>query len=697
MKRSSFCTAQVGPAARAVRQRFFVDPHPRIKILGLLILCLLATVPALADATTEERPATLVGLSLEELMSIEVPTVYGACKYDQKVTDAPASVSVITAEEIKKYGYRSFAEILRSVRGFSVSNDRNYQYLGVRGFSRPGDYNSRVLLLIDGHRLNNNIYDQAPVGTDFPLDIDLIERVEVIRGPSSSLYGTSAFFGVINVITRQGKDLKTLEASGAAGDQKTSSGRLTYGSKFDSGLEMLVSASRYASDGNDHLYFREFDALGDHNGIADHNDGDQSSSLFSRFSFHDLTLSGAFALREKVIPTGSYMSAFSDPRNRTTDAYGYLDLDYTHKFKNQGSVTARAAYDNFRYRGDYIADVYGVNKDFADGEWLTAELQVTRRLLEAHTVTAGLEDRYNLRMDQRNYMQDPFVSLIDERRSANIFALYLQDEYQLRPNLSLIGGVRYDHYDSFGGTTNPRLALIYKPVEKSVLKLLYGKAFRAPNVYEMFYADGVTYSANPDLQPEKITTTEAVYEQYLGEHFRSSLSAYYYRIKGLITQQSEGGLLIFRNAGTIAARGIEAEVEVKWVDGLQGRASYVLQKATEEELTLSNSPRHQAKVNLNIPLIKQKLFAGAEVQYTSSRKTLLRNDSGGFSTTNLTLFSQNLLKDLDLSASLYNLFDRRYRDPVAGDLQIDPSQPELGLDTITQDGRTFRVKMTYRF
>jgi iron complex outermembrane receptor protein len=657
--------------------------------------------PLLAAEMEDVKAINLTALSLEQLMEIEVPTVYGACKYDQKVTDAPASVTIITADEIKKYGYRTFAEILRSVRGFSVSNDRNYQYLGVRGFSRPGDYNSRVLLLIDGHRLNNNIYDQAPIGTDFPLDIDLIDRVEVIRGPGSSLYGTSAFFGVINVITRQGKDLKSSEVSGSAGNQETYSGRLSYGNKLPGGLEMLVSASRYDSEGEDRLYFKEFDALGENNGIADHADGDSYYSLFSKFTLRDLTLTGAIASREKVIPTGAYQTVFNDPRNRTTDAYGYLDLKYSHKLKAQGEVTARAYYENFRYRGDYIyEDPLQVNKDFADGEWVGFELMASRRFLGKHQLTAGFEDRYNLRLDQRNYWVDSVDGGLDDQRSSNIYALYMQDEYQILSNLSLIGGVRYDHYNSFGGTTSPRLALIYKPYEKSILKFLYGKAFRAPNVYEMFYEDDELYRANPDLRPERITTTEVVYDQYLGEHFRSTLSAYYYRIKGLISQQSEPDeFLIYENTETIRARGIEAEVEVRWADGLQGRASYVLQQAEDQEagLTLTNSPRHQAKVNLNIPLVKQKLFAGAEVQYTSTRKTLLRKDTGGFTVTNLTLFSQNLVSGLDLSASVYNLFDKSYGDPVAGELQIDPEQPELGLDTVAQDGRTFRVKLTYRF
>ena len=185
----------------------------------------------------------------EKLLLQEVPSVYGASKYEQKVTEAPSSVSIVTADEIKKFGYRTLADILRSVRGFYISYDRNYSYVGVRGFSRPGDYNSRILLLIDGHRLNDNVFDSALVGTEGVLDVDLIDRVEIIRGPSSSLYGSNAFFAVVNIISKRGRDLQGAEVSGEVGSFETYKGRLSYGRKFSNGVEGLLSGSYYTSEG----------------------------------------------------------------------------------------------------------------------------------------------------------------------------------------------------------------------------------------------------------------------------------------------------------------------------------------------------------------------------------------------------------------------------------------------------------------
>ena len=201
-------------------------------------------------------------------MNIEVATVNAASKFNQKETSAPSYVTVITADEIQKYGYRTLADILESVPGFYVTSDRNYSYLGVRGFNRS-DYNDRVLLLIDGHRLNDPVYGEALIGTEFPMDVDLIQQVEVIRGPGSALYGTNAFFAVINVITRTGRDAQDAEVAADAGSQGASKVRGTFGRQMANEPELLLSGSYYYSQGSNHLFFPEFDSPATNNGITD--------------------------------------------------------------------------------------------------------------------------------------------------------------------------------------------------------------------------------------------------------------------------------------------------------------------------------------------------------------------------------------------------------------------------------------------
>jgi outer membrane receptor for ferrienterochelin and colicins len=678
--------------------------------MALLVLFPFSLCHAESAAEGLEPKSDLMEMSVEQLMSVEVATVYGASKYEQKVTEAPASVSIVTRDEIRKYGYRTLADALRSVRGIYVTYDRNYNFIGIRGFNRPGDYNSRILLLVDGHRINDNIFDTAPIGTEFPVDVDLIDRIEVIRGPSSSLYGTNAFFGVINVITRQPSDLHGTELAGSAGSFGSYESRVSYGKEGGNGLSALLSGSIMHSDGPRRLYFQDFRQL--NGGIAEHADADRGYKLYGKFSLQDFTLVGAYASRTKNVPTASFATVFNDTRFQTTDSHGFLDLKYHHDFDDRTQLTARAFYDHYYYHGDYPTDSEPanfdttlppvaapqvvLNRDLAWGTWWGGELQLTKTLPGRNKVSLGTEFRENSQQHQQNYDVDPYNLHLDDRRNSAIWALYLQDEIQLLDSLILSAGVRYDHYDSFGGTTNPRLALIYQPVEGTALKLLYGNAFRAPNAYELYYDDRVNVFSNPDLKPEKIQTYELIYEQYFHEHYRSSLSGFYYRVKDLITSEPVDPLnpkdspTRYVNVDSIDARGVELELEGKWQGGLEGRVSYTYQRAKDSgsDADLTNSPHHLAKLNLVVPLYQSLLFGGFEEQYQSSRLTVGGGRTGANYLSNLTLFSRGILPGLHLSASVYNLFATR---------NVDPGSPNQVQDTIAQDGRTFRLKLDYRF
>ena len=241
---------------------------------------------------------------------------------------------------------------------------------------------------------------------------------------------------------------------------------------------------------------------------------------------------------------------------------------------------------------------------------------------------------------------------------------------------------------------SPRTALVWTPLKPTTVKLLYGEAFRAPNAYEQFYNDGGASQTNsPALQPETIRTYELSIEQQLGEHFSLNASGFYYHINDLITQQETApgsGVTLFRNVGSVASRGLGLELLSQWPGGLRGRASYALTRA--EDLTagteLSNSPRHQAKLNVAVPLWRENIFTGLELQYATSRQTRSGVSTGDYWLANATLFSRDLLKGMELSASVYNLLDQRYSDPASGNFVQE---------AIPQDGRSFRVKLTWRF
>jgi outer membrane receptor for ferrienterochelin and colicins len=657
--------------------RFIVTPLAAI----LLLICALT-----APVTGTEGVKDLTELSVEQLMNIEVTS---ASKFKQKLGEAPSSVSIVSSDEIRKYGYRTIDDILRSVRGFTVNNDRNYSYAAVRGFGRTGDYNSRVLFLVDGHRINNNVDDSAILGTGFILDIDLIDHLEVVRGPSSSLYGSNAFFAVVNVITKKGNALSGAELSGEAASFDTYKGRATWGKKLGSDTEILVSGSGLRGKGQD-LYFKEFDDPATNNGVARHADGDKNRSLFSTLSYRDLTLQGAYVTRTKDIPTASFGADFNTTHNDTTDNYGYLDLKYEHEFENKINLLARTSYNNYYYEGNYI---YGgvTNKDYQRGEWWTGEVTAVKAFSERHRLTGGADYQLNTRQYQSNRDVFPASLYFSDSKQSRRWAGYLQDEFFILKNLIINAGVRFDHYSTFGGTMNPRAALIYTPLDKTIFKLLYGTAFRSPNLYELYYA-GPGQKGNTSLKPETIRTYELVYEQYFLDKYRMTTGAFYYKVSDMITQITDpgDGLDAFRNTGSSTAKGMEFELEGRWKSGLEGRVSYTRQNVTDDATRTRpiNSPVHMGKFNLIVPVLKDKLFSGLELQYTSSRKTLTGPGTGGFVIANFTLFSRDIMKGVDVSASVYNLFDKKYADPAA---------PEHIQSSIGQDGINYRLKMTWRF
>jgi outer membrane cobalamin receptor len=255
----------------------------------------------------------------------------------------------------------------------------------------------------------------------------------------------------------------------------------------------------------------------------------------------------------------------------------------------------------------------------------------------------------------------------------------------------LSAGLRYDHYSDFGGTTNPRLGLIYHLFSPTTLKLLYGTAFRAPQPFETAPNFGIFYDDNLKLHPETIRSVEGVVEQELGQHFKLSTSVFRNQMDNLIAAEKDANnQLQYQNSDQARATGVEVELGGEFAGGLKGQASYSYISAIDARggADLTNSPRSLAKLNLSAPMWRQILFASLGAQYTSPRQTLTGSTASGFSVFNVTLLGHTLGKHLDLSTSIYNILDKKY---------FDPGRPEDVQDQIRQDGRNFRVKITGRF
>ncbi|MEY2465642.1 MAG: iron complex outerrane recepter protein [Verrucomicrobiota bacterium] len=646
----------------------------------MLLATLCIAVPALGE--TSVATSSLLELPLSQLMDIPVST---PSRFEQTASEAPSSVTVITSDEIKRYGYRTLADVLRSVPGFYVSYDRNYAFLGTRGVNL-GDFNSRILLMIDGHRLNSDLTDGAFIDTGFILDVDLIDRIEIVRGPGSVLYGDNAFFGVINVITRQGKQIDGAEISGEYGRFDTYKSRVTVGKSFTNGVQMLLSGSLYDSAGPERLFYKEFNTPEQNNGVAHSRDEDAFGSFFGSVSYRDLTLQGTYIERKKGNPTAQYFTTFNDPRLRTVDEQSYVSLKYEHSFPDVADVMARLYYDRNDFQIGYpVAPSFF--KEQQEGQRWGTELQLNKKLWDRHVITVGGEYRDDFEQHRRVFEPATGTAFTDVHQTRQNYGVYVQGEFEVVTNLHLNAGVRYDQYGDFDPSVSPRAALIYHPFPTSTLKAIYGTAFRAPNFLEL---------SDPrfqDIGPEKITSYELVYEQEFGHNLKSSLSGFYNQMDDLITFQN-GSFTNFNADAT----GVELALEGSWKNGIRTRASYTYQETENRETNrrLTDSPNHLGKFNVSAPVFKDKIFASLEFQYTSSRHTMQTTslgevpgeDAAGFGIVNFTLFSQNLVKNLEFSGSIYNLLDRNYGDPATRFHQQD---------IIRQDGRSFRVKLTYRF
>lgn len=640
-------------------------------------------------------------MSLEELARVKV---YSASRHLENANQAPGSVSIVTAEEIKHYGWRTLAEILRSLPGFYTSYDRDYTYLGVRGFSRPGDYNSRMLLLIDGHRLNDNVYDSAMLGTEFPLDLDLIDHIEVIRGPSSSLYGTNAFFGVINVITKRPDVGTSVEASAQDSSFLSRDGRLTGTFKNDR-VSALVSGSMYRSAGADQLFYPEYDSPETNNGIAQDMDGDNFGHAFADVEIGGLRLQGLYGSRTKMIPTAAYGSNFDDAAARNTDTRAYVDASYHRDISDITDLDIRAYYDYYSF---IATGAFGGNQPVdrflgfstADSDWIGLDVKVGRQI-GRQRITVGGEYEHTLKVNQKSFYENQ-PPAIDDTETPSLAAVYGEAELKLGSHVMLNAGGRLDWYDTFGITLSPRVALVYTPSAKTTLKYIFGRAFRAPNAYESYYADYVRIGPpNRQLRPENIASHNVALVHSFRPWLQFTAEGFYNRLRNLIDQvpDSSTGLQHFVNDGLNSGKGLDFELEMKRKSGLSGRISYTLADARDNSPAwqyppdyssaerLDNSPLNLVKLNATVP-ISRPAALGVELLYNSAETSYQGTRVPPWLLANLTFSTKPLWGGWEFSASCYNLLNRTW---------FSPGTPDTLQSVLQQDGRTYRFKATYRF
>ncbi len=645
------------------------------------LILTLFSYPAFASKQFED-------MSLEQLMNINIT---GASKYEQKQSEVAAAVTVITRSDIRAYGWRTLSEILTSLPGVFSTYDNTYNYVGVRGFNILGDFNTRILVSINGNRINDATYDQGPMGRDFPLDVDLIERIEFIPGPGSAVYGQNAMLGVVNIITRKGSNVNGIEVSGSYQTAEVMpQERATLGKTFDNGVDALISVSGVQARG-ENLFFDYGDA--GISGVARHMDGENVKQVFARAEKGPVSFDFIYGNRKKDDPTAIY---FSDPLvsgQYLKDRRLNSQLQYNDNFINNTlNVLGRLFIGKYDYDSPLV---YEGQKTLSTGPsfWHGAELRFVSSAIASHKLMAGVEYQNNTHIKQTfEYLENPADNLI-VRSSVVRTGVYLQDEWRITDTLSSTLGVRYDYNNWIGNRLSPRGALIWQATPKTSFKAIYGRAHRSPNSYERDYGDGVSQIANPGLRGETIDAAELVADYFPEPNLNLRASIYAWDVYNIIALGFNPFLEASQYQQThdkVKARGIELYFDKTWDWGARLRSSFGIQDASQKGSHIPNSPQLLGKLNVLVPIpLMTGLKAGYELQYFGERKTLNGPNTDSYFLSNLNLMSDiRWVRGLEASLAIYNLFNEHYLHPVS-----DSSWH----NSLMQPGRTVRFRLEYRF
>ncbi|PPC96407.1 MAG: TonB-dependent receptor [Methylotenera sp.] len=637
---------------------------------AMLVFHSLLPIAAQAEHAHTDQP-DLTQASLEHLLQLEVTT---ASKIARQVSDARSAVSIVTADDIKTYGYRTLAEILSSMRGLNITNDRSYDFLGGRGYSSPGDYSGRIMLLVDGIQMNDNVYNQSYLGNDGIVDTELIERVEYVSGPGSVAYGNNAFFGIINIITKNGNDFNGGQTALSTGSYNTQKARATYGKRLNNGIDLVVSASGLNSEGQS-LRFPETN-----NGVARHLDSQQNQRLFTKIQGDSWSVNAGYSSRYKEIPTAPYGADFNR-RYAYDDTTKFISGQYHSNLSNHLKISLQTDYSDYFYDGRSTFSGEKVLENATGRKWGT-EAKFFASWFTGHQLIFGAA----YRDDYERKISTPAISSNRGRQSTS---LYLQDEITLRNNLWLNLGTRYDYFTDDGDAISPSIAIIYEPIPSYTLRLSHNVGHRTPTAYEKYFADGHAQTPNYDLKMEKVSATELIAERRWSNRSRLLATIYQQSTDNMISSTAYNNIQYFNASGTYT-HGIEFEFEHHAEMGTHVRTSYAYQNSRDAEGEwAANSPHHLAKLNLSAPLFHSALRVGLELQAVSRRTSALNQNASGYAISNITISANQVLPHLDAALTVRNVFNKRY-DHIAPDY-ISP------IAFVAQDGRNLWLQLTYGF
>jgi outer membrane receptor protein involved in Fe transport len=670
------------------------------------------------DSTVVVREDEQVRIDAELIPTEEVEA---ASRSSESVDEAPSSVSIITRKELEAMGYPTIAEALRGVRSVFVNDDHSYAQVGLRGFGPAGSYGNRVLVLQDGHSTNDDWINSSYVGFDSRSDLLDVDRIEVVRGPGSVLYGTGAFTGVVNIVTRGQNDPDSRTFRLATYDQGSVMAHLGALEHVGEHGGFIASASGAIGQGTDY-YFPEVAAAGDPSGGNSRNaDGFQAGNLSLKAWYQALTFEASYNLRNKEAPTGEYETFVGDGRTRYVDGRGFGELRFEPTFGEHTQLFTRLYVDRYTYDSVLwgTPDTGGLREELYRGFWAGAEARLVITPNERLRLMAGGEGQYHFETYEkgRSYLDTPNpATYLNQSNPFQIGAAYALADWRPIDALHLSLGARLDAYSTFGSSVNPRLAIIFHPYEHGTFKLMAGQAFRAPSVYELYYNDGgLTQipgcTSKPcSMKPETMRSAELEFTHHFNELWSLLVSGYANYITDLIALRDvpdNPGVSQYVNTTVpVLTLGAEAEIRREWQHGWTTTLSYAIQRSSyvqdanlpdDQRLReVPNSPTHLGSAKLAVPLITHVLSVMTRLTAESGRYDI--HDQPGDPPQQKTnpsvvwdvVFSGEW-SDWHLRYNLgaYNLADWRYNLPVS--TEFDP------ITTVPENGRTLYASATFTF
>ncbi len=705
-----------------------------IKVKMMFLMKRLAFISYLSSgvAVAEESVENFFAMTPAQLAATPVTIATGT---PTPVFQSAASTSVVTAEQIKSMGATELHEVLETIPGVHASLqpgtfDYNYSIRGI-----VNSTNSQVLIMLNGTRISTPFSGTLMSGTEIPLEA--VQRVEVIRGPGSALYGADAFAGVINIITKKAKDINGSVLGVRAGDHGSQSGWGQQSAEW-AGWDIATSLQYQRTDGDQGRIVNAdaqtgFDkALGTHASLAP-----------GHMNTNYETYNGHLNLQRKHWDIGLWafnvnggtragIAGALDPNGNANGQQFLGDVRFsTEDWLDNWELTAHASYldadfqaqtqlspsnavlpidvngnINPSIRSVLAAFPNGVNSNLGRREKIPSlELGSIYKGLDKHILRFSTAFRYEgfISNQSSNYgygtqngiggslinvTGTPYVYLPDTHRT--IGSLVAQDEWQLAPDWQLTAGLRYDHYSDFGGTFNPRAALVWDINKQLTSKLMYGKAFRAPNFRDQFAQNNPVVQGNPNLKPETINTYEWALNYRPLSSLSTSANIYYYQISNLIAQVANLGAVAsnYQNSGNQNGYGSEFEANWQWNEQWNVKGNYAWQHAINQTTNnlVTGVPAHHVYVALVWKFLPQWQLQ-PQLNWIGSRTGNINQQLSDYETIDFTLRGKKLFGHLNLSASLRNALDTQYYEPTVLSLPT----------TLPMQGRSFYLEASVNF